>query len=207
VSIRRRLSPDERRRLLIDAGTRFFASRPYESVLMEEVAAHAGISRALLYRHFPSKQDLFAEVYRHASDGLLAATELDHRTPFMDQLTAGLDTHIAFFAANPSAVLAANRTLAGDPVIQAIVVGELAELRSRMITISGLEGHDRALLASVLTSWLMFVRVLVVDWLAGGAFTRDELREACLGAARGALGDLIAKIEQNRQSWLRGPAI
>ncbi len=206
MSTRRRLGPDERRQLLIDAGAVFFASRPYESVLMDEIAAHAGISRALLYRHFPKKQDLFAAVYRHASDGLLAATELDHQTPFMDQLTAGLDTHIAYFAANPGAVLAANRTLAGDPVIQAIVVGELAELRSRMISISGLAGHDRALLSAVLTSWLMFVRVLVVDWLTDGAFTRDELREACLGAARGALGDLVTKIERTRHSGRRGPA-
>lgn len=206
MTTRRRLTPDERRRHLLGVGTELFASRPYEAVLMEEVAEHAGISRALLYRHFPNKRDLFAAVYRQAADGLLAATELDRAVPFMDQLTAGLDTHIDYFGANRSAVLAANRTLAGDPIIQAIVIGELAELRHRMIEISGLDGHDRTVLASVLTSWLVFVRVLVVDWLADEAVTRDELREICLGAARGALGDLIKKIERNRRTWLRDRA-
>jgi AcrR family transcriptional regulator len=203
VTTRQRLSPDERRRRLIATGAELFAARPYESVPMEEVAAHAGISRALLYRHFPSKRDLFAAVYRQASDGLLAATELDRRVPLMDQLVAGLATHIDYFAANRSAVLAANRTLAGDPVIQAIVTGELAELRRRVLQISGLEGHDRTVLAAVLTSWLVFVRVLVVDWLADDSLTRAELDAVCLGAARGALGELLPKIERNRLAWLR----
>ena len=31
---------------------------------MQHVADAAGISRALLYRHFPTKRDLFAAVYR-----------------------------------------------------------------------------------------------------------------------------------------------
>jgi AcrR family transcriptional regulator len=199
VTTRRRLSPDARRRLLVDAGAELFATRPYESVLMEEVAEHAGVSRALLYKHFPNKRDLFAAVYRQASDGLLAATELDRDTPFMDQLVAGLGAHFDYFAANRSAVLAANRTLAGDPVIQTIVTGELAELRRRVIEISGLEGHDRGVLAAVLTSWLVFVRVLVIEWLADDAVTRDELNDICLGAARGALGGLLGKIEDNRR--------
>ncbi|WP_433384366.1 TetR/AcrR family transcriptional regulator [Actinoplanes sp. CA-142083] len=198
MTTRRRLTPGERRRLLVEAGAELFAAQPYESVLMEDVAAHAGVSRALLYKHFPNKRDLFAAVYAVASEGLLAATELDRRTPFLDQLIAGLGAHFDYFAANRSAVLAANRTLAGDPVIQAIVTGELAELRRRVIEISGLEGHDRAVLAAVLTSWLVFVRVLVVDWLANDSVTRDELNDICVGAARGALGDLLEKIEHNR---------
>ncbi|MBU2666613.1 hypothetical protein KOI35_24190 [Actinoplanes bogorensis] len=85
------------------------------------------------------------------------------------------------------AVLAANRTLAGDPVIQEIVLGELATPRQRALDISGLAGRERAVLASVLTSWLLFVRTMVIDWLADGALTRDELTKISLGAIRGAL--------------------
>ncbi len=198
MTARRRLTPEQRHRELLDAAAELFASRPYETVLMEEVAAHAGISRALLYKHFPNKRDLFAGVYRLASDGLLAASVLQPGVPFMDQLAAGLDVHLDYFAANRSAGLAANRVLAGDPVIQAIVLGELAELRQCMIDVSGLTGRERTVLATVLTSWLVFVRVLVVDWLAEEAVTRAEVREISLGAARGALGDLLTRIHDHR---------
>jgi AcrR family transcriptional regulator len=207
---RRRLSPTERRRHLVDAGAALFASRSYESVLMEEIAERAGVSRALLYKHFPSKRDLFAAVYQEAADGLLDATELDPTAPFTDQVVAGLDTHIEYFAANSSAVLAANRTLSGDPTIQAIITGELAVLRQRMIDVSGLAGSDRDVLAAVLTGWLVFVRVLVLDWLdrppspAGETFTRVRLRDICVGALTGALGDLGPRIEQARLARLAG---
>src|ERR1044072_5192048 len=105
---RRRLSPEDRRRQLVDVGAELFAARSYEEVLMEEVAERAGVSRALLYKHFPAKRDLFAAVYREAAQGLLDATELDPDAAFTEQVVAGLDTHFDYFAANRSAVLAAN---------------------------------------------------------------------------------------------------
>jgi AcrR family transcriptional regulator len=190
VSERRRLSVPERRRELIRVGADLFAALPYESVLMEDVAARAGVSRALVYKYFPSKRDLFAAVYRQAADVLLDSTRLDPGVPLLDQVRAGLDTHLDYFEANRDAVLTANRTLAGDPTVQAIIVGELATLRARVIEVSGLRGHPRDVLTAVLTGWLVFVRALVVDWLGTGLLSRAELRDACLGALTGALGDL-----------------
>jgi hypothetical protein len=43
-------------------------------------------------------------------------------------------------------------------------------------------------LASVLTAWLVFVRALVVDWLADRTVARNELRAISVGALMGALG-------------------
>lgn len=171
-----------------------FASRSYEAVRMEDVAELAGVSRALLYKHFPNKRDLFAAVYQEAADGLLDATGLDPEVPFLEQLVAGLETHFDYFAANRGAVLAANRTLAGDPTIQAIINGELAVLRQRMIDVSGLDGHARDVLAAVLTGWLVFVRALVVDWLTNDTLDRAELRDISIGALMGALGDTAPRL-------------
>lgn len=192
----KRLAPEDRRRQLVGVGAEMFAAQPYDDVLMEEVAERADISRALLYKYFPSKASLFAAVYREAADGLLDATELSSDVPFPEQLRAGLERHFDYFAANKNSVLAANRTLAGDPIIQAIIVGELAVLRQRILDRTGLAGHQRALLATVLTAWLTFVRALVVDWLDTAALSREELTETCLGALYGALGDLAPLIKQ-----------
>ncbi|MEU7629130.1 helix-turn-helix domain-containing protein [Nocardia sp. NPDC049220] len=191
MSSRHRMSPDERRRTLLDAGATLFAERPYDDVLMADVAAAAGVSRALLYRHFPSKRDLFVGVYELASDRLLIATTFDATAPLADQLAAGLDTHFDYFEANANSVLAANRVLAADPTIQTIITGELGELRNRVLDAMGLEGCIRSTVSSILMSWLTFVRVLTVDWLENGGLTRTELRETSLGALFGALEPVI----------------
>lgn len=193
MTTRRRLAPEERRETLLDAGERLFAERDYDEVLMDDVAAAAGVSRALLYRHFPSKRELFAEIYRRAAGQLLGATVLDPELPLADQLVAGLDAHLAYFEANAHSVLAANRQLMGDPTVQAIIWGELGELRDRVLDVLGLAGRRRELASSVLNGWLTFVRVLTVDWLERRSCTRDELRDICVAALVGALGPITAE--------------
>lgn len=191
MSTRRRLAPDERRRLLIEAGALLFADRPYDAVLMDDVATAAGVSRALLYRHFPTKRDLFIAVYEQAAEQLLVATPLDAETPLAEQLCAGLDAHFDYFESNAQAVLTANRVLATDPTVQAIIAGELGELRTRLLDAMGVEGRTRELVASVVSSWLLFVRMLTVDWLENHSFTRAQLREVSIGALLGALRPLL----------------
>ncbi|MFG2289549.1 TetR/AcrR family transcriptional regulator [Streptomyces sp. NPDC048595] len=187
MTTRRRLDPAERRDQLLDVGARLFAAKPYDEVLMEDIAERAGISRALLYRYFPNKRDLFAAVYRQAADRLLAATQLDPAVPVAEQLTAGLDAHIDYFVAHRNTVLAANRVLAGDPVIQAVITDELAVLRQRLLDTTALKDGPGDLVSAALLSWLVFVRALCVDWLTHQKFSRTELREMCVGALLGAL--------------------
>jgi AcrR family transcriptional regulator len=187
VTSRRRLDPAQRRAQLLDVAAREFAAKPYDAVQMEQIARQADISRALLYRHFRTKRDLFAAVYQQAAGQLLAQTELDPAVPLIEQITAGLETHFDYFLANRNTVLAANRTLAGDPVIEAVLAGELAVLRERLIDASGLPKHARDLMSATLAGWLLFVRVLSVEWLATQSFSRTELREICVGALLGAL--------------------
>lgn len=154
---------------------------------MDEVAASAGISRALLYQHFATKRDLFAGVYQQAADGLLEKTRLDPAGPLEPQVVAGLDAHIDYFVANRNAVLAANRTLAGDPVISTIIATEMDVLRQRLLEFPALHDESAELAASVLMSWLVFVRVLCVEWLDHGTSSRQQVRDVCVGALIGAL--------------------
>ncbi|GGQ09062.1 MULTISPECIES: TetR/AcrR family transcriptional regulator [Streptomyces] len=185
---RRRLSPADRRAQLLDVGAQLFARHPYEDVLMEDVAERAGVSRALLYRHFAGKHDLFAAVYRQASDRLLEQVPLDRPGDLLGQLEDGLDVHLDYFVAHRNTVLAANRVLAGDPVVQTIIDWELGVLRTRLLDVLPIaDDSARAAVAAVLKSWLVFVRVLCLDWLTDETCTRAELRDTCVGALLGAL--------------------
>ncbi|MFD7324302.1 TetR/AcrR family transcriptional regulator [Streptomyces sp. NPDC059875] len=191
---RQRLTPADRRAQLLAVGARLFAAHPYADVLMEEVAEEAGVSRALLYRHFPSKRALFAAVYQRAADQLLAETRFDPADCLVEQLIQGMDVHLDYFVANRNAVLAANRVLAGDPVIQTIMTNELDALRARLLTVLPLADESaRDAVSGVLKSWLVFVQVLCVDWLTHATCTRTQLRDACIGAILGALRPLLAK--------------
>lgn len=53
---------EARRELLLSAALAEFGRRGFHATLMDDVAAGAGVSKALLYQHFPSKDDLFAAV-------------------------------------------------------------------------------------------------------------------------------------------------
>lgn len=187
---RRRLTPEQRRAELLDIGAQVFAELPYEQVQMDRIAERAGVSRALLYRHFPAKSALFAAIYRRAAESLQAVVHLDPDMPLNDQIAAGLDTHLDYFEANRNTVLAANRALTGDPVVQAIVFGEHTAMREVMLTALGLAGPAREVMSSLLTSWLMFVHTLCLEWLEHRTLTREQVRASCLGALTGALGGL-----------------
>ncbi|MGH3722067.1 MAG: TetR/AcrR family transcriptional regulator [Pseudonocardiaceae bacterium] len=68
---RRRLSSRARRGELLDAALREFSSRGYYLTQMEHVAAAAGVSKALVYQHFPSKEELFAAVTEQVVQGFM----------------------------------------------------------------------------------------------------------------------------------------
>ncbi|MGV4923613.1 TetR/AcrR family transcriptional regulator [Streptomyces sp. BHT-5-2] len=189
---RQRLTPADRRAQLLAVGAQLFAARPYEEVLMEDIAGRAGVSRALLYRHFPNKRDLFAAVYQQAADQLLVKSRFDPADTLVEQLVEGMEAHLDYFVANRNAVLAGNRVLAGDPVIQTIIANELDALRARLLGVLPLaDDAAREAVSQVLKSWLVFVRVLVVDWLTRETCTRAELRDVCVGAVLGAIRPLL----------------
>ena len=48
-----------RRRQLLDAAMEVFVARGYHAAAMDEIAERAGVSKPVLYQHFPGKQDLY----------------------------------------------------------------------------------------------------------------------------------------------------
>jgi AcrR family transcriptional regulator len=57
-----RLSAEERREAILLAALPIFAAKGFDAVTTREVAEAAGVSEALLYRHFASKRDMYAAI-------------------------------------------------------------------------------------------------------------------------------------------------
>lgn len=83
-----RLAPEERRVQIVEAAARVLAGRDPAAVTFEELAGAAGVSRALVYNHFPDKGSLVAAVYLRSLERLdeALAAAVDRRLPPRDRL-------------------------------------------------------------------------------------------------------------------------
>ncbi|HYB23676.1 MAG TPA: TetR/AcrR family transcriptional regulator [Solirubrobacteraceae bacterium] len=68
----RRLSAEQRREALLDAAARVFATHGYHAASIAQIAEQAGITKPVIYHHFPSKQQLHRAVFEHYAALLLA---------------------------------------------------------------------------------------------------------------------------------------
>jgi TetR/AcrR family transcriptional regulator, transcriptional repressor of aconitase len=64
-----RLDSDERRKAIVAAAVPLFARKGFAGTTTKELAEAAGISEALLFRHFPSKKHLYDEILRLGCEG------------------------------------------------------------------------------------------------------------------------------------------
>jgi AcrR family transcriptional regulator len=69
----RRMSGEQRRDQILQAALKVFAAGGYAGTTTDQVARAAGVSQPYVVRLFGSKQELFAQVYAHASRRVLEA--------------------------------------------------------------------------------------------------------------------------------------
>jgi len=97
--VRRRLPAAERRGLILDAALDAFAEGGYRETKLDDVAVRAGVSKALIYEHFASKEELFREILETyvtelRESVLAAATSVNEGSEA--RLIAGLEGFLAF---------------------------------------------------------------------------------------------------------------
>jgi AcrR family transcriptional regulator len=66
---------DQRRAQLLDAAGDVFTNRGYHAAAMDDIADAAGVSKPVLYQHFPSKLDLYLALLDNSCDRLVAIVE------------------------------------------------------------------------------------------------------------------------------------
>jgi AcrR family transcriptional regulator len=202
---RRRLEPQQRREQLLDIGAAMFAEKPYEDVYVEDIAARAGVSRALMYHHFPTKRDFYVAIFKRASIHMLERANPDPRLPLAEQLANGLEAHIQYFADHPFEAIAINRgALSDDPAIQAIITEELNVVSQRLTDKLVAEGRPREVTEIAVAGWLAFVRAACVKWIQSQNISRADLTEMCLRAFDCALGTPTSRLRGRISRRLRG---
>lgn len=70
-----RLKTQSKELAILDAASRVFAARPFHEVLIETIAADAGIGKGTIYRYFETKEDLHFATVLHVFERLAAQLE------------------------------------------------------------------------------------------------------------------------------------
>ncbi|WP_338582543.1 TetR/AcrR family transcriptional regulator [Pseudomonas sp. MAG733B] len=73
---------DRKREAIIQAAIAEFRANGFEITSMDKIAATAGVSKRTVYNHFPSKEELFAEILNQLWDRVTAEQE----TPYSPDL-------------------------------------------------------------------------------------------------------------------------
>ena len=68
-----RLPKPARRRQLLAAAQEVFVANGYHAAAMDDIAERAGVSKPVLYQHFPSKLDLYLAILDTHADALIDA--------------------------------------------------------------------------------------------------------------------------------------
>lgn len=172
-----------------------FVEKPYEDVLVEDIAARAGVSRATLYHYYPSKRDLYVAILKRRSRRLLARLAPDPQLPLIEQIAAGLEAHIQSLVDHPFEAVALNRgALSYDPEIQAIIAEELGIVGQLLTGQLVAEGYLCDLTDIAVEGWLSFVRTSCAKWIQSPNISRDDLIDLFLRALDIALGISIPRL-------------
>ena len=60
-----RMRAEDRRQQIVDVASELFSQRGFNGVTTKEIADRAGVSQAIIFRHFPSKEAIYSAILDH----------------------------------------------------------------------------------------------------------------------------------------------
>ena len=183
--------PDRRTELLA-IGRRLFATRAYDELPIDELAAEAGVAKGLLYYYFGSKRGYYLAVVEDAAAELRSLASPTPRCRPPSALRRTIDAYVEFAGRHPEAYRALTHAGVGaDHEVRAVHDRERAVLLELIASETvGMPPPPAA--RTALEGWLSFVEGASLDWLDHGDLEPTALRELLVAALAGALGAAAA---------------
>jgi AcrR family transcriptional regulator len=134
-----RLPRQERRRQLLGAALEVFVSQGYHAAAMDEIAERAGISKPVLYQHFPSKLELYLALLDESVDALVDTVRkaLSSTSDNKQRVAATFGAYFGFVAGQGGAYrLVFESDLSNEPAVRVRLdrsVQDCAEMISEVI--------------------------------------------------------------------------
>ncbi|MFW0790923.1 TetR/AcrR family transcriptional regulator [Gordonia sp. CPCC 205333] len=184
---RTRMTPEARREQFLELGMEMLRAHALEDVTTEAIADAAGVSRALLFHYFESKQDFHVALASAQAKAMLERTAPDSTVGDpLEILRVSMSSFVDFVYGNAGAYRAIIRgSASADPALQQVFAQTRATMRQRIIDYSEVLGIEvTPLVVMAVSGWLSFVEEVTLAWLADqGDVDRDQL----LGLITGSL--------------------
>jgi AcrR family transcriptional regulator len=199
-----RLDVEERRRRLLELGRRLFTQHAYDELSMAAIAREAGISKALLYHYFPSKQAYFAATLQEAAAEVAERVAPPPGAEPGEQLRAALDAWLEWIDANRVAYSKLMRSATAHAEVRVLVDGVRDATSAAIVAALCDAGDAPPRLRAAVRGWLWFVDGACLDRLEHADVDRDELRDLLAGTLAGAVdaaghADVAARLR--RTGW------
>ena len=182
-----RLPVDERRRRLLELGAELFARHSFDELSMARVAREAGISKALLYHYFPSKQDYFEATLQQAAAELAHVTEPDPELGAPEALAASLDAFLGWIEQNELAYRKLMQSAGSVAGVGALIDEVRDRTSERILDGIGASAEPPPKVRAAVRAWLWYMDGAILDWLEHRDLGRAELRDLLLGSLAGAV--------------------
>jgi AcrR family transcriptional regulator len=178
--MKQRLPTNERRALIVEAAGRLFGERGYDGTRLDDVAAAAGVTKPILYRHFGDKERLYlALLERHRDD--LGRFTVPSEGTLEERMRAVLEVWLDYVEAHAYAWRMLFRDNGGGPAIQAFRVEVHARARAvlvgmiRSLAVKPIPERELEPLAELLS---MGMASLVLWWMDESGVSRPALVHA-----------------------------
>lgn len=189
-----RLPRHVRRAQLLDAAQDIFVSSGYHAAAMDAIADRAGVSKPVLYQHFPSKRDLYMALLDEHCRAVveLIRTSLRSTTDNKARVEAAVMAYFEFFERDGSPFrLVFESDLTGDEEVRARLDTMTAKVTAAMAEVIGEDAalpaeHAHLLATAVAGAATGAAR----EWITGGAAVprEDAARLVMMLAWRGLSG-------------------
>jgi AcrR family transcriptional regulator len=189
-----RLPRRARRAQLLTSALEVFVAQGYHAAAMDDIAERAGVSKPVLYQHFPGKLELYLALLDQSCDTIISscAKALDSTEDNKQRVAATMHAFYAYVSSAEGAFrLVFESDLTNEPAVRARVdrvTVECAKLIAHVIADdTGLPEEASQLLA---VSLVGMGQVSARFWLQeGGALNQDEAATLISGLAwRGIRG-------------------
>jgi AcrR family transcriptional regulator len=175
-----------RRAQLLEAAQEVFVANGYHAAAMDDIADRAGVSKPVLYQHFPGKLDLYLALLDTSCDAIVEATRAALRSTEDNKLRVAATMHAFYeYVANAQGAfrLVFESDLTNEPAVRERVdrvTHECAELCSEVISADAGLSKEQSMVLAV--SLVGMAQVSARYWLALDQPTLDQQQAADLVA-------------------------
>jgi len=176
-----RLPAAERRQQLLDVALEVFSREGYHQASMNDIAEAAGVTKPVLYQHFGSKRELFAELLREVGDRMAVAIgkATAEATGPREQVIDGMRAYFEWVDSHRSGfeILFSGETRRDPEFLKQAsrVEKDMAAAVGSLIVVDGLDPERQLLLGQAIVG---MAEATCRHWLASGKdLAPDELAE------------------------------